>query len=200
MKKIILFFAALVAFASTASAEFQIRYKGYVDFGAGVMFPGDDGDFDSASSFSLSTSHGVEMFGGLFVGGGIDLTGAMYSREYSSGSYYSTELDGGFLGAVFADVRYNFLRNRKVSPFIGTRFGGGWQSFDEAGLFYFSIPMGCTFNFTKRFGLDVGLSYKLYNSTMSERSNIGTNRNPVYIDVAENQSYHNIVFTVGLHF
>ncbi len=197
MKKAFLIFALMIAIATSASAEFTIRYKGYVDLNGGVMIPPSNTSLSTGSNVGVSTSHGVELFDGLFLGAGIDLEGYFHNEEYGS-SYEYTELEAAIFGAAFFDVRYNFLRGRKVSPFVGTRFGGGWQSCDETGLFYFSPSVGVTFNFTERFGLDLGLAYKLYNSSVEDEyyggKYIGT------ITTSENRSYNNIALTVGIHF
>lgn len=192
MKKILLILTILLIGASTATA--QVRYKGYVDLQGGVMVPPGNSDYETGPSFGISTSHGVELFGGLFLGGGLDITGCFYTYE----DYYSheDETDAGAFINVFADVRYNFLRGRKVSPFVGTRIGGGWQSYDEAGVFLFNPSVGVTFNFTKRFGLDVGLNYKLNNTTTDDYIGSGRYRT----EVKENCSYHNIAISVGVHF
>lgn len=192
MKKILLILTILLIGASTVTA--QVRYKGYVDLQGGVMVPPGNSDHETGPSFGISTSHGVELFGGLFLGAGLDITGHFYSYDvYNSDE---TETDAGAFINVFADVRYNFLRGRKVSPFVGTRIGGGWQSFDEAGVFLFNPSVGVTFNFTKRFGLDVGLNYKLNNTTTDDYIGSGRYRT----EVKENCSYHNIAISVGVHF
>ncbi len=192
MKKILLILTILLIGASTVTA--QVRYKGYVDLQGGVMVPPGDSDHETGPSFGISTSHGVELFGGLFLGAGLDITGHFYNYDvYNSDE---TETDAGAFINVFADVRYNFLRGRKVSPFVGTRIGGGWQSYDEAGVFLFNPSVGVTFNFTKRFGLDVGLNYKLNNTTTDDYIGSGRYRT----EVKENCSYHNIAISVGVHF
>lgn len=191
MKKILLILTILLIGAGTVTA--QVRYKGYVDLQGGVMVPPGNSDYETGPSFGISTSHGVELFGGLFLGAGLDITGCFYSYDGYSGE---SETDAGAFINVFADVRYNFLRGRKVSPFVGTRIGGGWQSFDEAGVFLFNPSVGVTFNFTKRFGLDVGLNYKLNNTTTDDYIGSGRYRT----EVKENCSYHNIAISVGVHF
>lgn len=194
MKKIILILVAVLSMTTTALSQVNAHYKGYLDLSGGLLIPSGDSDGDLGESFGLSTSHGVQLFNSLFLGAGVDLTGAVYAREYKSGKYsYDTELEWGFLGAAFFDVRYNFLKDKKVHPFVGTRIGGGYQSYDEEPLIYFSPSAGVAFNFTKKFGLDVFLSYKLYTSTVESDYYNGHYYDDTY-------SYNGINLSVGIHF
>lgn len=197
MKKIILLLTFVLTIATTAIGQVNPQYKGYVDFSGGILFPGGAADGETGESIGLSTSHGVQLFNSLFLGMGVDLTGSVYAREYRSGKYsYDTELEWGFLGSAFFDVRYNFLKDKKVTPFVGTRIGGGYQSYEEEPLVYFSPSAGVSFNFTQKFGLDVFLSYKLYSTSVeSDEWNYETEK--YYID---SYNYHGINLCVGIHF
>lgn len=177
MKKIIMLIAAVVMTAMTASA---VRYKGYGELTAGGMFP--PSQYGSGASFGISTSHGVEIIDGLFAGGGIAGTFA----SYDEGDDYAG------LVVAFAEVRYNFLRKSRISPFVGTRIGGGYEGYGENGCFYFSPAVGCTFNLTKRFGLDVSLGYSLYNNKEEIHDRYG------YYDEVCN--IHGISVRFGVHF
>ncbi len=186
MKKI---FAILVAVCciSTASA---VSYKGYVDTYVGYAAPSEG---DGGVNYGLSTSHGIQIIDGLFAGMGVDLSVATFSKdvEVGSGRYATntTEVDAKFLGAGFAECRYNFLRKKRISPFVGTRIGGGYNGYAEEPAFYFNPSVGCTFNFTKKFGLDVGLGYTLYNSTRYTED-----------DEAESFAVNCVTLKVGIHF
>lgn len=158
MKKLV---AILVAVCCISSAS-AVSYKGYVETYAGVAIPE---DFDASAQWGISTSHGVEIIDGLFVGAGIDFSLGFTEYYY----YYEDDFYDGWydfeatpLFAAFAEARYNFLRESKVSPFVGMRLGGGYNGYSEAGAFYFSPAVGCTFNFTDNFGLDLSLGYTLF--------------------------------------
>lgn len=177
MKKILFLIAAVLMTAATASA---VRYKGYGEIIGGGVFP--PSHYSNGGSFGFATSHGVEIIDGLFVGAGIDGTVAI-----SDGGN-----DGSWLIVGFAEARYNFLRKSRISPFVGTRLGGGWEGYGENGCFYFSPSVGCTFNLTKRFGLDVSLGYSLYNSTEEYYSRYGSYNEAVNI--------HGLSVRFGVHF
>lgn len=163
MKKILLLIAAVVMTTAAASA---VRYKGYGELTGGAFIPSSD-YYGMGGLAGISTSHGVEIIQGLFVGGGIDANLVTYT-EPSGGrySYEETDYTGNF--AVFAEARYNFLRTRKVSPFIGTRIGGGYEGLQEMGCFYFSPAVGVTINLTKKFGLDASVGYSLWSGPSDE--------------------------------
>ena len=57
--------AAVLIAASSASA---VRYKGYGELNGGVFIPSNY--YGTGGLVGISTSHGVEIIQGLFVGGG----------------------------------------------------------------------------------------------------------------------------------
>lgn len=184
MKKILFFIAAMLISASSASA---VSYKGYGELNGGAFIPGNY--YGTGGMFGISTSHGVEIIKGLFVGGGIDINYVTFT-EPGSGRYSVDESDFAGNFAVFAEARYNFLRNHRVSPFVGMRLGGGYEGVEEQGCFYFSPAVGVTVNITKRFGLDASLGYSLWSG--SDESE------PGYNDWCS--SFHGVCFRFGVHF
>ncbi len=167
MKKL---FAILFAVCCISSAS-AVSYKGYVDTSTGLVVSTDE---DLCSLWGVSTSHGIQIIDGLFVGAGLELALASEIDDYE---------DVYFLGAMFSEARYNFLRKKKVSPFVGLRLGAGYDAICEDFAFY-TCPLmaGCTFNFTKKFGLDVGLQWNVYTC-----------------DAGDDQS-HSIAIKLGIHF
>lgn len=188
MKKILLIVAAMLITASTASA---VRYKGYGEINGGVFIPSDY--YGVGGLAGISTSHGVEIIQGLFIGAGIDANYVTFT-EPGHGRYSVEETDYSGNFAVFAEGRYNFLRTRRVSPFVGLRLGGGYEGVQEQGCLYFSPAVGITINLTKRFGLDASIGYSLW-SGPDENSN-GT----YYNDYSRKGSFSGLAFRFGVHF
>ena len=141
----------------TATSASAVRYKGFGELNGGTFIPSKY--YSAGVLLGISTSHGVELFDGLFVGGGIDINYFTFTEPGES-SYDFDESDYAGNFAIFAEGRYNFLR--KVSPFIGLRIGGGYEGVEEQGYFYFSPAAGVTINLTKKFGLDASLGYSLW--------------------------------------
>lgn len=162
MKKKLLLLAGILLCVSSAFA-ITPTYKGYVEQYVGIAMPQNTDFYNGGSCIGfLTTSHGVQLFDGLFVGAGIDFAMTTYQEciDHPGTSNYDTDFSALF--AVFAEGRYNFLPKKRISPFAGLRLGGGFNGYDEVGAFYFSPAVGCTFNLTKRFGLDVSLAYSVF--------------------------------------
>ncbi len=186
MKKILLLIAAIVITASSASA---IKYKGYGEVNGGAFIPGSY--YGTGGMIGISTSHGVEIIDGLFAGAGIDANYVTYT-EPGHGKYSVDESDYAGNFAIFAEARYNFLRKRRVSPFVGMRLGGGYEGVEEQGCFYFSPAVGVTINITKRFGLDASLAYSLWNGSDKD-NDYGYNSD-------FSKSFHGVSVRFGVHF
>ena len=154
MKKFLL--SLLLILAGSGISFGEITYKGYVETFAGGA--GIDYNADSGVYYGVSTSHGVTIIDGLFVGAGLDLGMSFYTESTS----YGSDSDFSVLGAFFAEGRYNFLRTKRISPFVGYRLGVGFNGYDEKVGFYTSPAVGCTFNLTSRFGLDASLAYSYF--------------------------------------
>ncbi len=189
MKKVMLVLAIALSAIFSANA-IRPTYKGYGELYTGYSIPGNTSYYSGGVNVGLATSHGVTLFDGLFVGAGFDANLSLYQEE--SGSRYDMENDYSGLFAVFAESRYNFLRKSKVSPFLGIRLGGGYNGYDEVGSFYFSPAVGCTINFTKKFGLDASVGYSLFTGEKSDEDSFHGNT------MAGN--IHCITFRVGVHF
>lgn len=188
MKKILLILTILLIGASTVTA--QVRYKGYVETNGGVFIPGNY--YGTGGMVGISTSHGVELFQGLFVGLGIDGNYVTYTEPTNS-RYHEDEADYAGNFAVFAEGRYNFLRSRRVSPFVGLRIGGGYEGVEEQGCFYFSPAVGVTINITKKFGLDASIGYSLWSGKGESDDDFS-----YYDDFSK--SFHGVAIRFGVHF
>ncbi len=203
MKKLVVSLLCVVLGAMSASA-ISPHYKGYIETYAGYDLPVDVET--GGATFGLSTSHGVELIKGLFLGAGLDVSCITYkiaNSSYSSSDYlyyYNPDVEYNVCAAGFFEARYNFLRNKKVSPFVGTRFGGGYNGWAESSAFYFSPAVGCTFNFTERFGLDLSLGYSLYTGNKTENEYYSYGHYNYTLELVENRNVHNITFRLGLHF
>lgn len=195
MKKILLTAAlALITAASASAVDIDIKYKGYVDTGGGLFFASKDNtDVDGLGyNYAISTTHGIELFKGLFLGAGFEANLLGYNEEDYPGGYSDDSFEIGGIFTVFAEARYNILRTKKISPFVGLRIGGGYQGVDEVGCFHFAPMAGCTFNFTNKFGLDVGLRYGLYSSGVDDDDDYYYDNGSVV--------YNTLNVFVGIHF
>ena len=188
MKKLLFVFATLLISINSAFA-ISPTYKGYGELYSGYAIPSGE-YYNGGVTFGISTSHGVTLIDGLFVGIGVDAALAYYSEE-TSNRYGEDNTDYSGLFAAFAEGRYNILRTKRISPFVGLRLGGGYNGYDEEGCFYFSPAIGCTFNLTKRFGLDASIGYSLF-------SGRGQDEDTYYNVYAGNINC--ITFRVGIHF
>ncbi len=188
MKKIIFVLATLLIGINSAFA-ISPAYKGYGELYSGYAIPSGD-YYDGGFTYGVSTSHGVTLIDGLFVGLGVDAALAYYTEGYAN-RYGEKDSDYSGIFAVFAEGRYNILRSKRISPFVGLRLGGGFNGYDEVGSFYFSPAVGCTFNLTKRFGLDASIGYSLFTGS-------GQDEGSYYNDYAGNINC--ITFRVGIHF
>lgn len=188
MKKTILLLAALLVYINSALA-ISPSYKGFGELYSGYAIPTGD-YYDGGVTYGLSTSHGVTLIDGLFVGVGIDAAIAYYSEGYAN-RYGEKDTDYSGLFAAFAEGRYNILRTKRISPFVGLRLGGGFNGYDEVGAFYFSPAVGCTFNLTKKFGLDASIGYSLFTGESQDSDSY-------YNDYAGNINC--VTFRVGIHF
>lgn len=90
MKKILLTAVlALVTAVSASAVDIDIKYKGYVDTGGGVFFPStDETEVDGLGyNYAISTTHGIELFKGLFLGAGFEANLLGYYEKEYPGSY-----------------------------------------------------------------------------------------------------------------
>lgn len=179
MKKSIVLLLVVLSTAVSAMGQLNIHYKGYAELSDGVLIPAGDAGREVGVSVGLSTSHGVQLFNSLFVGGGIEVTGEQYYDDFKC------------IGVGFFDARYNFRKGQKIQPFVGARIGGGYQSLSELSCFYFSPSSGVSFNIREKFGLDATLAYKLYRSVDTDT---------YFYESKYNYLYNGITLSVGIHF
>lgn len=180
MKKLLLL-SLLLTVGFFQSKALDIEYKGYGELYTGYADAANyDGDHNAGSCFGLSTSHGVTLIKGLFVGGGLNIAGV-------------TGDDPGALVAVFAESRYNFIPHRKVNPYVGLRLGGGYNGYTEGGAFYFSPAVGVSINFTDKFGIDAGIGYDLFTGRVELNEGY-------YSNYVTEENTHMVTFRVGVHF
>lgn len=190
MKKFLIAIVLTIGSISANAEDLNLHYKGYADLYSGGTFP--QYYYDSGVCFGFSTAHGIEMFDGLFVGAGIDL--GVSTNTYYEGRYEYNEAFALF--AVFVEGRYNFLRGRKISPFVGYRIGSGLHTFEGADSdfqtgFYTSPSVGCTFNFTEKFGMDVSLGYNFYGGSTYYSYRYG---------IEGSGNINGVVARIGVHF
>lgn len=114
-------------------------YKGFADLG----FAFNTSDFDGASTFSISTTHGYQFNPYLFVGGGIAPSVTMKN--------------GNFLLPVFADVRGTFMKNH-IAPFADLKVG---YSVADLSGFYLAPSVGVRFALTDKLGLNASLGFDM---------------------------------------
>ena len=157
MKKLILIL--LAAACCAVAGEAKVRYKGYVESSLGFSFTPKGG----VQIGYASTSHGIEIIDGLFVGLGAEISTVDYFTAIAArldDPMYSEQL------SAFAECRYSFLRTKKVSPYVAIRqgFGGGYTEYLNGALFgefgrYLRLTLiGVTVNVTRRFGFDAGVN------------------------------------------
>ncbi|MDE6329140.1 MAG: hypothetical protein K2L83_00330 [Muribaculaceae bacterium] len=187
MKKLLSMLVVMLACVASASA-ISPSYKGYGELYTGYSIPAGD-YYNGGGVFGVSTSHGVTLSEGLFVGLGLDAALSFYSEADPYSRYDDSDYSGLF--AIFAESRYNILPSKRISPFVGLRLGGGYNGYDEVGSFYFSPAIGCTFNLTEKFGLDASIGYSLYTGE-------GQDEGSYYNDSAG--SINCITFRIGVHF
>lgn len=128
----------------------NIRYRGFADMEYGLYIAN---NIDKAGfMFGTSTTHGIQVTDGLFVGGGLNIgIGSYADIYYDSGYWFEEEDDWDTSVAVtlYAAGRYEFIHNRKVSPYVDLRLGGGFLDSTDEGTLYLSPTVGVTINFTK---------------------------------------------------
>lgn len=186
MRKVLLLLVTVICCTFVATAVTP-HYKGYAELYSGYSMPSNY--YENGISYGLSTSHGITLIDGLFLGLGVDASINHYTESYRSGKHWYEDEDNAFLFAGFAEARYAFLRTKRISPFVGLRGGAGYNGYDEEACSYFGALAGCTFNFTKKFGLDVSIGYGRYSGETGDYN---------YDDYSE--GINQLSFRVGVHF
>ena len=118
MKRILtLAITACLCASAMAQSEFRDRhmaYKGFADIGLGSTFT----NGESATTFTLTTSHGVQLNPNAFIGAGIGVN--LATTSITDGSTV--------ICPIFAQARYNIL-NTRISPYIDFKGGGSVGDF-----------------------------------------------------------------------
>lgn len=180
MKKLVLILAMIVA---TLGASAQ-SYRGFLFLNAGMGTSGENfmvegeeiSNFKPMVSFGLSTSHGCQITPFLFAGLGVGAYLPVAKGELNESSYGDDTTDGVFNALyipIFADVRWDILLQKKVSPYIGVK--AGYQvGVDLSGEFYgdrccfvskpqsgfyFEPSIGVRFRTGSSRGINLGFSY-----------------------------------------
>lgn len=136
----------LVCLSSSAQSAFRERhgaYKGFLDVGLASSFA----DGENSVTFSLRTSHGIQINPFIFAGAGVGV-------GVATGSQYD---EATVMAPIFAHTRYNFSRST-ISPYLDVK--GGYSVGDFNGG-YFQPSLGVSLPVTSRFAIDFGLSYTL---------------------------------------
>lgn len=178
MKKILtLAITACLCAPAMAQSEFRDRhmaYKGFADIGLGSTF----NDGESATTFTLTTSHGVQLNPYAFIGAGIGVNLATSSITDGSTVFCP----------IFAQARYNIL-NTRISPYIDFKGGGSVGDFKGG---YLEPSIGVSMPVANRFAIDFSFAYTLY--THREKHEYWS------YSYTECESIHNIGFKFGFEF
>ena len=83
-----------------------------------------------ANQLGISTSHGYSFGNGLYVGGGAGFV-AEYLTDFNA--------KPNFLTPVFADIKYSFIKDCIVTPFVGFK-GGAIVDITNKGIRTFANP------------------------------------------------------------
>lgn len=140
MKKILMVMALLLGGVVTSFA--QSGYRGFADISLGAGFC-DNSGFNAL----LTTTHGYQCNGHIFVGGGL---GVGYSGAGRSG--YSSEELVGMMLPIYAAFRYDYSLTSRHSFFATLRAGYDMVADDSV---YASPEFGV------RFGRNSSISYNL---------------------------------------
>lgn len=173
-----------------------VRYQGFAELSYGIYAPSKY--YGSGGELGLSTSHGVEIVPGVFVGLGVDWLWGGYKQPYN-GHWYNETMS---YQNMFVEGRYSLYPNKKISPFAGLRLGAGMGESELGSALlhpYISPAVGFSFNFSRRCGVDVGIGYAFHGI-----NNIALIK-PGYPDLLFPSSLIKVVnssvqFRVGLHF
>ena len=191
MKKIFITIFLIITGVCSASA---VRYQGFIEGVAGVYLP--SRIFNDGPEIGFSTSHGLEIIPGLFAGVGADVLFGNYDFPDDM-KYRGAEPRDAYIN-VFVEGRYRILPLKKISPFVGMRLGAGYgDCYKGSRIFpYLSPALGGSFNFTRKFGMDVSIGY-IFHGTIDYQHYVEPfDEEPVTDKIANNS----IQLRVGFHF
>lgn len=159
IRKLTIVLLSLLGLMATQAAELDIHYKGYVGLFGGYAVP--QREIKGAPLYGISTTHGATIVDGLFMGAGLNVGISPYRVRYDN-HLEESHKSNAVLTAVYAEVKYNIMSDKRISPFLACRVGPEYNGFDKNIGLYANPYVGCTFFFTDRFGLDVGVGYEYY--------------------------------------
>lgn len=148
MKKVMLFFALMLLWCSTASAIYfddegiTQGYRGFADFSY-TLGVGDWGK--NHDRVGIMTSHGCQIAPQFFAGLGVGF------------NYYFNGNDELCSLPVFAHFRSDILEN-EITPYVDLRVG---YSFLDVKGFYINPSVGCRFELNDNLGINVGIGYTM---------------------------------------
>ena len=148
MKKVMLFFALMLLWCSTASAIYfddegiTQGYRGFADFSY-TLGVGDWGK--NHDRVGIMTSHGCQIAPQFFAGLGVGF------------NYYFNGNDESCSLPVFAHFRSDILEN-EITPYVDLRVG---YSFLDVKGFYINPSVGCRFELNDNLGINVGIGYTM---------------------------------------
>ena len=162
MKKVMLFFALMLLWCSTASAIYfddegiPQGYRGFADFSYTLGV----GDWGNHNRVGIMTSHGYQIAPQFFAGLGVGF------------NYYFNGNDELCSLPVFAHFRSDLLEN-EITPYVDLRVG---YSFLDVKGFYINPSVGCRFELNDNLGLNVGIGYTMQQAEVlfkREKKNCG---------------------------
>lgn len=172
---VLAFSACICVFAQNNFRDRHMAYKGFSDIGLGSAFS----DGDNSTSFTLTTSHGIQINPYFFAGAGIGV-------DLSS----SSNIDGAtVIAPIFGQVRANIL-NKNISPYVDLKGGGTVGDFKGG---YLEPSFGVSMPVTTKFAIDFSLVYTLY--THKEEYDLGW-----FGYETERIAVHSIGFKFGFEF
>ena len=143
---------------------FKTGYRGFIEAGIGAGFNNNiDEDY---TNLSISTIHGCELFGHLFVGLGVGAQTFIVNededtKKQNKAKGKETETVSFESFPIFSTVRYEFL-NRTISPFLDMQCGGTVGDFEGV---HFALSAGCRFSH-----FNISMGYALQNYTYNNGS------------------------------
>ncbi len=151
MKKLLLLLILSVATLQPVSAQ---SYRGFADIEGGISFWHNSGYAFTYGLIGVTTTHGVQLAEKFFIGAG---TGFLTDTK-------------GIVMPLYADFRFDFWNDKKLSPFIDFKAGYTLDISSENDIFgvignglYINPTIGFRVRLTERMGINIGLAYSLIN-------------------------------------
>lgn len=135
---------AIVAFAQNEEVRTPSGYQGFFEFNNTWHF-----DKEMPTTIQLSTTHGFYFNGRVYAGIGL---GFEWNRDF-------------FLAPFYANIRYVFLNNTAVSPFLSLRLGS--YASENIGA-YGDLAIGARFASKRDFAVNIMLAGTYYDKISYE--------------------------------